>query len=311
MLLSAHRNCLVLRALAEGPRPQVELRRATGSPAQTTLRAHLKSLEDAGAIVKHRRNAFPGSLEYELEKPGQELLAVMDVLESWLAEAPDEPLALGSDAGRAAIKAVAEGWSTAMLRALASRPLSLTELDRVIADLNYPSLERRLSSLRLAGLIEALPANGRGTPYAVSEWLRRAVGPLAAATRWERRHLPQQTAGMARLDIEASFLLALPLLRLSDDLSGSCRMSMEVPNGSERRMAGVLAQVEQGRVHSCSPRLQGESNAWASGSTADWLGAIVEADTQRLELGGDYGLARAMVEDLHGKLFRSIPKEID
>ncbi len=42
-----------------------------------------------------------------------------------------------------------------MLRALAAGSLSLTELDRLIGALSYPSLERRLVAMRLAGLVGA------------------------------------------------------------------------------------------------------------------------------------------------------------
>ena len=63
-LLAIPLNSQILRSLATGPKRQVELRRESGSPALSTLRAHLRVHERLGTIVKHRRNAFPGSLEY-------------------------------------------------------------------------------------------------------------------------------------------------------------------------------------------------------------------------------------------------------
>ena len=47
-----------------------------------------------------------------------------------------------------------------MMRALAARPMSLTELDSGITELSYPALERRLSSMRIAGLVEAQRERG-------------------------------------------------------------------------------------------------------------------------------------------------------
>lgn len=302
ILLAAPLNVFILRGLADGPKQQTELRRATGSPAQTTLRAQLLRLGEIGAIDKHHRNRFPGVLEYELTVPGRELLFVLDVLARWLDKAPDGPLTLGSNAAKAAIKALAEGWSTTMLRALAAGALSLTELDRLIAALNYPSLERRLGAMRLAGQIEAQPGNGRGTPYAVTEWLRQGVAPLAAAARWERHHLPQITAPIGRLDMEAALLLAVPLLRLPPELSGSCRIAAEVPNG-KRRFAGAMVDVEEGKIASCSTKLQGNPDAWGLGSTSAWLSAMLEHDLDRLELGGDCRLVRALIDGLHRSLF--------
>jgi DNA-binding HxlR family transcriptional regulator len=303
MLLAAPLNCLLLEALAEGPKQQTELRHATGSPAQTTLRAQLKRLHELGAIAKRRRDLFPGVLEYELTAAGHELLFVLATLESWLGTAPKGPLALGSNPAKAAVKALAEGWSTTMLRALATGPLSLTKLDRIISDLSYPAIERRLAAMRLAHQIVACPGNGRGTPYAVTDWLRLGVGPLAAAARWERRHTPEEAAPIGRVDVEAAFLLALPLLQLPAGSSGTCRVAVDIPNGMNRRLVGVMAKLEGGRVASCSTQLEGHPEAWLLGSPADWMTAVIEHDVDRLELGGDGQLGRLLVEGLHRALF--------
>jgi DNA-binding HxlR family transcriptional regulator len=302
-MLATPLNSLVLGALAEGPKRQMDLRRIAGSPAQTTLRAHLRALAEVGAIVKRRRNLFPGVLEFELTDAGRDLLAVVTALEDWLSRAPGGSLDLGSDAAKAATKALAEGWSTTMLRALAAGPLSLTELDRVIAPLSYPALERRLGAMRLAGQVEARAGNGRGTPYAVTEWLRQGVAPLIAATRWERRHRSEHAPPVTPIDTETAFLLATPLLRLPEDLSGSCRMAVEIPNCRTRHLAGVLIDVRDGRIASCATRLRGSPDAWASGPAEAWLAALIEADSDGLELGGDGRLARTFVDRLHGALF--------
>jgi DNA-binding HxlR family transcriptional regulator len=306
-LLVAPLNALILRALADGPTQQAELWRETSSPAQTTLRAQLKKLVEIGAIDKQRRNRFPGVLEYELTASGRGLLAVADALDRWLGQSPEASLQLGGNAAKAAIKALAEGWSTTMLRALAATPLSLTELDRVISSLSYPSLERRLAALRLTGQVEARASNGRGTPYAVTAWTRQGIGPLAAAARWERCHVPHNTAPLGRIDAEAVFLLTVPLLSLSEEISGSCRMAMEVPGSDGRRLAGVVVGVERGRIESCTSRLQGTPDAWALGSATAWLEAIVDADTDRIEPGGDSRLARALLDCLHLALFGAGP----
>jgi len=66
---------------------------------------------------------------------------VADTVEAWLARAPAGPIPLGSEVAKAAIKALVDGWEATMLRALAARPLSLTEFDSLIAGLSYPALE--------------------------------------------------------------------------------------------------------------------------------------------------------------------------
>lgn len=308
VLLAAPLSSSILRALADGSKQQAELQRITDAPAQTTLRAQLRKLADLGAIEKHRRNRFPGVLQYELTRAGRDLLFVVGTLESWLGNAPEGPRPLGGNAAKAAIKAFAEGWSTTMLRALAAGPRSLTELDGIIGSLSYPSLERRLAAMRLASQVEARPGNGRGTPYAVTDWLRRGMAALAAAARWERRYRPQTTAPIGRLETEAAFLLTVPLLDLPAELSGSCRMAIEIAGGERRRLAGVTVEVRSGRITACVTRLQGEADAWALGSPGAWLDAVIERDSDRLELGGDCRLARAAIDSMNQTLFGLTPQ---
>lgn len=303
-LLAVPLNVHVLQALTEEPRTLTDLRGAVGSPPQTTIRGQLRALTEAGIVERRRAPEFPGSVDYELGKPGRELLGVAAVSRAWLLESPQGPIQLGSVGAKGTIKALVEGWSSTILRILAAKPLSLTELNRLIPSLNYPSLERRLGALRLAGMIEPCPGSGRGTPYAVTPWLRRAIGPLAAAARWERQHLPEQTAAIRRTDIDAAFLLAVPLVNLPAERSGTCRLVAEMRNGDgEQRLAGVRVTVEEGRVASCVSKLEGDANAWASGSAADWLRAVIDADRGKLELGGDCELALNLVEGLNDVLF--------
>ncbi len=303
-LLAGTSNAFLLRALADGAKQQAELRRAAGSPAQTTLRAQLKRLADVGAVEKHRRNRFPGTLEYELTASGEKLLSVLDALERWLERAPDGALPIGSNAAKAATTALTEGWSTTMLRVLAAGPQSLTELDGIIASLSYPSLERRLAAMRLAGLVDANPGNGRRTPYLVTTWLRAGVAPLLSAARWERRSLSRDTAPIGRLEAETAFLLAMPLVRAPAGTLGSCRLGVEISNGSKRRLVGVIVNLS-GDVgaQSCTTNLAGHSDAWALGSATAWLSAMVEGDADGLELGGDSPLARVLISGLHEALF--------
>ncbi len=306
-MLSAPINIAILEALTDGPRPQSELRRAAGSPPQTTHPAPLKRQMEIGAIERRRRDRFPGVLEYELTPAGRELLPILEALKRWLAKSPESPPALGGNEAKAAIRALADSWSTTMMRALAAGPLSLTELDGVISSLSYPALERRLAAMRLAGLIAARPANGRGTPYAVTDLLRLGMAPLTAAARWERRNLPQATAPIGQIDAETTFLLTVPLLRPPMEVSGSCRLAAETPNGGKRRLAGVVVEVSEGTIGSCVTRLQGHTDAWALGSSTAWLDAMIERDTGRLEVGGNGGLARALLDGLHGALFGGRP----
>jgi DNA-binding HxlR family transcriptional regulator len=302
-LLATTLNVPILRAIGEGTQRQLALRHAVGMPAQTTLRARLRRLERIGAIEKQRHDHFPGALEYELTAAGRDLLVVADAVERWLEQAPGGPLYLGGTAAKAAVTALADGWSTTILRALATAPLSLTELDRIIPSLSYPSLERRLAALRLAGQVEAQVVRGRGTPYSVTQWTREGVGPLTAAAHWERRNAQRETVPIGRIDAEATFLLIAPLLRMSGRASGSCRLAMELQGSDGPRLAGVVIEVEKGRLASCTSRLQGAPDAWAHGPPTAWLEALIRPDADQVEHNGDKRLTRALLGSMHEALF--------
>lgn len=303
-LLAVPLNVDILLALGEEPKSLVDIRKAAGSPPQTTMRGHMKALEVAGILERRRLNDFPGSVDCDLGPAGRDLLEVAAVLRTWLERAPDGPIDLGSFAAKSVITALTRGWSAAIVRVLAARAVTLTDLSRLISGFSYPSLERRLGAMRLAGQIEPCPSISRGTPYRAATWLRQAIAPLAAAARWERQHLGADTPAIGKIDIEAAFLLALPLARVSAQGSGVCRLVVEGQGGDgESKLAGVMAKVAEGRVASCMARLQGEASCSASGSATAWLDALAEADPSRLNLGGDTDLALRLLGGVREALY--------
>jgi DNA-binding HxlR family transcriptional regulator len=304
-LLAVPINVQAVVALDEGAKTLIELRRAAGSPPPTTFRGHLKSLGDLGILRRHSPDGS-GPDVYELRESGRELLSVVETLRVWLAEAPDGPITLGTSAARSVVKAAAEGWSTGIMRALAAKPLTLTALDRLISDMTYPSLERRLEAMRLAGQIEPTPSKGRGTPYVVTEWLRKAIAPLIAGVHWERTHLAEQTAAVTRVDVEAAFMIAIPMLDLKADVTGVSRLAVELNGSRGKRLAGVMVQVEHGKIGTCTSRLEGNPSASGVGSATAWIRAVTDANPDRLDLEGDRTLAKVMVEGLHSVLFGAL-----
>jgi DNA-binding HxlR family transcriptional regulator len=297
-LLSSPLNFEVITNLAEGPLPLQELMRRLGFPPRSTARLYLRGLSELQVVERQGRREFPASVDYEITEAGRGLLRVAEMLQAWLNGSPAGPTELGSTAARSAIKALVEGWGSNIIRALATRPLSLTELDSLIPRISYPSLERRLTAMRQVNLLEAHHTPGRTSPYTVSEWLRRAVAPVIAAIGWERRHLPDRTPDLRRLDVEAAFLLAIPLVELATEVSGKCRLAVEVDDGAAHIFAGVLVSVEQGVVTSCIPALESEAEAWASGTPLDWLRRIDGVDGAGLETGGKTHLAEALTDAL-------------
>jgi len=302
-LLSTPVNVSVLRALENEPLSLVELRRTVGSVPQTTMHKHLRHLSEAGIVVRRRQNQFPGNAEYALARSGSELISVARAARAWLADSPDGSLSLGENAANRAIKALAAGWSSNMIRAFAARPLSLTELNRLISTLTYPSLERRLGAMRYAGLLEARLGQGRATPYAATNWLRTAIGPLVSAANWERHRAASHSRPIDRIDVESAFLLTVPLLELPTDVSGMCRLSVELRNGGgEPSFAGVLVDIRDGQVVSCVSKLQGGVVGWASGSPISWFDAVLAQDFDGLEIGGHSGLVVTVLDRLRSSI---------
>jgi DNA-binding HxlR family transcriptional regulator len=176
-------NTRILRAHADGPQRLNELQDKVGWSAQTTVRAALSSLRTFGALTKKRAGDSPYAVATVLTPAGEEMLFVADEVEAWLALCPDGPIAAESEEAKVAVKALAGGWSSTLMRALANHPFTLTELDSLIPDVNYPALERRISWMRTTGQIEPAEKEGRATPYVVTDWLRRSIAPLCAAGR--------------------------------------------------------------------------------------------------------------------------------
>lgn len=297
-LLAAPLNVRVLRALEPGSSALFDLRQAVGSPPQSTMRLYMRALGEIGAIERMARREFPTSVDYSITDTGRNLLKVAEILDVWLRRSPGGNLELGSAEARNAIKPLVEGWSTSIIRALAGRSLSLTELDRLIPRVSYPSLERRLGAMRVIGLVEGHRVQGGSTPYSATEWLRRAVASFVAAIAWERKYLPGSTPSIGRLDIEAAFLLAIPLMDLPSGTSGRCRLTVEVQRQGRPVFAGVLVCVEEGEVTSCLPYLDGETGSWVTGAPGAWLRQISSGSSEELDVGGNSDLANEIVEGL-------------
>jgi DNA-binding HxlR family transcriptional regulator len=257
---------------------------------------YTRRLDDLGLLERRRRREFPATAEYSITPAGESLLEVADLLREWLSEAPDGPIPFGSVSGKSRTKALIGGWSSSIMRAVAARPLSLTELSMVIPRGNYPSLARKLSAMRSAKLVEPQPGgDGRGTPYGATAWLRRAVIPLAAAIAWETKFIPNQTAALGPRDVEAAFLLAIPLISLGPEISGTCRLAVELRGGANLSYAGVFVRIDEGRVVSCSSNLEGDAQASASGSSVAWMRQMNGGPRGQLDVSGNRSLAETVI----------------
>jgi hypothetical protein len=259
-----------------------------------------------GALEKHRAEGARNAVATELTAAGEEMLAVPEALEAWLAQCPAGPIPVADEHVKVAVKALAEGWSSTLMRALAISPHSLTELSGLIPEVSYPSLERRIRWMRASGQVVALPKGARGTPYAPTDWLRGSVAPLCVAGRCERRHL-ERTPPITDVEIEAAFLLTLPLVRLPAATAGTCLLASRTDGGDEAgdpALAGTTVEVRAGEVTVASVEWEGEPSTWAIGSSDAWLDAVIDGHVEDLRIGGaNPQLGCELVQGLHLALF--------
>lgn len=240
---------------------------------------------------------------YEVSPEGREALFVAFVAERWLQSAPRGPLHFEGPEAEAAILALVEGWSTAVVHALAREPLDFKRLHEAAASVSRGELRRVVAALRDTDLIEVLPGDGGGAVYAATDWLRAGLASLAAAARVERRQQIDEAAPVDALDVEAAFRLSLPLLELPEELSGSCRLGVNLGDGRRGGLVGVTAEIDRGRVVACRPGIEEPADAWAIGPTDDWLDTVIEPDAKRVRIGGDKWLPAALLSSLHQTLF--------
>jgi hypothetical protein len=233
---------------------------------------------------------------------GRDLPFVGFALERWLGNCPGGAIKLGPDAGPA-LSALLCGWASTVMHTLAAKPLTVEQACEAIQILDLDIVEARIEAMEEAELLEARPADDGATRYAVTDWLREGIAPLAAAARLERRHPPGDTAPIAALDVDAAFLLALPLLKLPAELSGSCSLAVELDEDVRPNPAGVTARVQGGRIVSCEARLDKEADVWATASAGDWLDTVIEPDAKRVRSSGERRLARRLLYELHQTLF--------
>ncbi len=297
----------VLRAHEAGAERLSDVQQVTGWPAESTVRASISNLCEIGALVKE---PAPGSqgVSTRLSPAGEEMLFVADAVDAWLARSPQGPIPADSEGAKVAVKALAGGWSSTLMRNLASHPFTLTELSALIPDVTYPTLERRVAWMRMTGQIEPAEREGRGTPYVVTDWLRQSIGPLCAAGRCERRHMIGITPPVTNIEVETSFLLVLPLVLAPEHASGTCMLAAQTDPqafaGGDSVLAGVTVELERGRLRSCLPEVVAAPSTWAVGTPEAWFDVVIDGRLEQIRIGGERPqLALDLATGLHQALF--------
>jgi DNA-binding HxlR family transcriptional regulator len=271
--------------------------------------------DEEDASGKHRRLSPALREQLRLPPAGAGIAEphyVARVLATWLQGSPAGPLRIREEEGMLAIAALVAGWSSTVVHALSGAALTFEELEERTGAVRREALKARIEALEDACLVELLEGPDGEVRYAATPWLRRAIAPLAAAARHECRSGSPESAPPDELDVGAAFLLTLPLVELSAELSGACRLGAWMPHGgrpiagARQGMAGVVARVESGHVVSVDLKLDPPPRGWAAGSPLDWLETVIDPSAERVDVGGSARLAEALIEGLHALLFGDV-----
>jgi DNA-binding HxlR family transcriptional regulator len=253
-------------------------------------------------VLERPLEMAPGR-HYRIGPGGREMLFVAFVVERWLQNAPQGPVPFECQEAEGAVASLAKSWSATAVHALAREPLTFPELHAMVPGLSRRALERHLEAMQGAGQVASLPDGAGGAIYALTDWMRAGIAPLIASARLERRSPMDGMTPIDALDVEAGFRLSLPLLELPKELSGSCRLGLNLAEDESSILTGVTAHIEQGRVISCAAGLEKKADAWAAASAGDWLDTVIEPEAKRVRTGGDRWLADAVLVALNKTLF--------
>lgn len=305
LLLADPISVSILRELASGPLESTKLLGRVDFVSRSTYFERMRDLEELSLVSRTRRGEVPPVAECRLETSGERLLPVAGRLETWLADAPQGPLKLGEAYAAATVKALAVAWGSTLLRWLAERPHTLTELDRLVQSFGYRKLERIVRDLVKAGLIERTAIKGRLSPYGVTEWVRRAVGLLTAAMRWERHEIAKRSASVGPVEAEGVLLLGSALVELPEDASGTCALLVDADLPRWGSLGGAVFRIAGGRAVSWEAvgeldvgALGLEADCWVRGTTLAWLGTHANAPGAFLCTGGNTQLAEQVLAAL-------------
>ena len=158
---------------------------------------------------------------------GKDLLFVADVLEAWLANAPEGALRVGSAAADRKIAALHAANDSGFLGG---------------------SVEPPPPGVLAAGIAEEVAGEDGSKRYELTDWGRRGIGVILAAARAESRHVP----GAPRLtpsQLSGLLRMTLPLVELPDDVEGVVQFGIDPdPDDATSSAAGLWLRIEGGRI---------------------------------------------------------------
>jgi DNA-binding HxlR family transcriptional regulator len=290
---------LCLRARAMTPTEMAEASQRLGyrivlARLQALLRLELVLLLDSPrqrGVSGHRRGGLHG-----LSASGLAILDVVNVAAECEQAWPRRPTSFGPP-GAVALGVVADHPFQAIARALASKPLRASELERLLPEISHGTLLQRLHDYAELGLFTR-EEQGRAIWYSLTDAARRLATVTLHAALWELLYGERERDRLAG-DLAGFVYQVAPLVRLPTAVSGSCVLHDDWHTVLQRDIylgagAGQLA------VHFVPPVGPIDSDAHAS--PQQWSRAIIEGNPSGIYTAGDRGLLEATICGLHGTL---------
>lgn len=245
----------------------------------------------------------PDEPTFGIAPGGEEMLPIANSIEYWLLRAPEGPMIYGEARTEDTIEALSEAWNIAFIHAFAHGPKTLADLDRAVKTADRAQIEQLLLRMRRAGAVQLRSGEGESAVYEGTEWLRRAIAPLALAARADRRQFGDETMPIDALDVESGLLMALPLVPMPKGVSGTCRLAVAMEEGPAAPLVGVTVAVAEGGVVSCNPGLDLDTSAEVTGDLRAWGDAVLDEQISRLTYSGDRSVGRTLIKRLHEILY--------
>lgn len=282
----------VVLATCESERRPCDLRHRRGV-ARTTLYNHVAQLFTLGIVVKRESPGPPWRVFYELGPNGAEFYALLRAWADTLGYLPN--------ASWNAPLHFAEAWAAGVVPTLVGGSLTKAQ---VIALCSH-----RATGAQVERLLRQLYGEGFlircGHRYTIADAARHAIGELAAAARFERRHMHADAASITVTDGINALRGALPLVTLPGYADGLCEFvvrATEVDPGP--RAAACWAEIRAGRViASDTGNAPSATTTWAQGTIEDWLAAIIDRRAALLRPAGERRLGNGVIHELHAQLY--------
>lgn len=273
-LLSHGLNRDIMGELAEeGPltRPALAAR-LHASP--TKIHECLANLREAGVVTVCSRSK---ANEYGVTKSGRRLHAATAIITRWFRARPGR--ALTPSVGWRAFADFGESWRMVFVEWIVRCAPTAEDLAAGFDGYNEHQLAETLDTMREAGMVMVRKERNGRARYRLTPWAARAIGILAAISRWEQEFGPPGSAAIEVDDAIVAILATLPLVRLDEEVAGVCTFAAEAERDQqlERRLGTVWARVRRGRVVDLGEGAPpGEAVGWAGGPFSAWLAAALD-----------------------------------